>query len=68
MKISIKKRFNIVDTAGKLVSTVFEKKKFDNGQNKETIKLSDVAAGTYIYVLQNRRGKTVASGKFVLTN
>jgi hypothetical protein len=58
----------IYDTAGKLVETVFEKKKFDNGANKETIKLSNATADTYIYVLQNRRGKTVASGRFVLTN
>jgi Secretion system C-terminal sorting domain/BNR/Asp-box repeat len=56
----------ICDTSGKLIQTAFEKKKFDEGKNTEIINLANVATGTYMYVLQNKRGKTVASGRFVL--
>ena len=51
---------------GKLVQTVFEKKKFEEGRNTETVNLTNLAAGAYVYVLQNKRGKTVASGRFVV--
>ena len=61
-KLSLK----ICDTTGKLIQTAFEKKKFDEGKNTEIVNLTNVAAGAYMYVLQNKRGKTVASGKFVL--
>jgi hypothetical protein len=61
-KLSLK----ICDTTGKLIQTAFEKKKFDEGKNTEIVNLTNVAAGAYMYVLQNKRGKTVASGQFVL--
>ncbi len=57
----------ICDTTGKLIKTAFEKKKFDTGQNTEIIDLDNLTSGIYMYVLQNRKGKTVAAGKFVLT-
>jgi Secretion system C-terminal sorting domain/BNR/Asp-box repeat len=63
---SQKLSLRICDTSGKLILSAFEKKKFDEGKNTEIVNLTNVAAGTYMYVLQNKRGKTVASGKFVL--
>jgi hypothetical protein len=56
----------ICDTTGKVIQTVFKKKKFDNGKNSEIVDLTSISTGAYLYVLQNRRGKTVASGQFVV--
>jgi Secretion system C-terminal sorting domain/BNR/Asp-box repeat len=56
----------VCDSMGKVILTAFKKKEFENGKNTETLNLSNLAAGTYMYVLQNKRGKTVASGQFVL--
>jgi hypothetical protein len=56
----------ICDATGKTMLTAFEKKKFDAGQNTEIVSLPDFSAGTYMYVLQNKRGKMVASGRFVV--
>jgi hypothetical protein len=56
----------ICDTSGKSILTAFNKKKFEVGKYSESVDLSAVAAGTYMYVLQNRRGKNIGSGKFIL--
>jgi hypothetical protein len=54
----------ICDANNKSVLTAFKKKKFAQGKYSEVVSLADVAAGNYMYVLQNKRKKTLASGQF----
>ena len=63
---SQKLSLRICDTSGKYVLTAFEKKKFEQGKYTEMVNLKNLATGTYAYVLQSKRGKVLASGKFVL--
>ncbi|MDZ7880512.1 MAG: T9SS type A sorting domain-containing protein [Saprospiraceae bacterium] len=63
-KLSLK----ICDATGKTILTAFEKRKFVSGQNTEVVNVSNISSGVYMYLLQNKRGKTVASGRFILAH
>lgn len=63
---SQKLNLRVCDATSKCVLTAFEKKKFEQGKYTEIVNVKSLAAGTYTYVLQGKRGKIVASGRFVV--
>ena len=67
LRSSAKLNLRVYDTTGKIVATVFEKKHFQSGKNEEAIDLRNLnlPSGTYIYVLENKKGKPLANNRFV---
>ena len=67
LRSSAKLNLHVYDTTGKIVATVFEKKHFQSGKNEEAIDLQNLnlPSGTYIYVLENKKGKPLANNRFV---
>ncbi len=64
---STKLTLRLSDVTGKIVSTAFEKKAFKKGKHEEMIDLknSHLPADTYIYTIENKRGKILARNRFV---
>lgn len=67
LRNSAKLSLRLYDTSGKLVATVFEKKGFQSGKNEEAIELRNMnlPSGNYIYTIENKRGKPLATNRFV---
>ena len=67
LRSSAKLSLRLYDTTGKLVASVFEKKHFQSGKNEEAVDLRhlNLPSGTYIYTIESRRGKALATNRFV---
>ncbi len=66
LRNSAKLSLRIYDVTGKLMSTVFEKKHFQSGKNEEAIDLKslNLPSGSYLYTIENKRGKVLANNRF----
>jgi Secretion system C-terminal sorting domain len=67
LKTAMKLCLKIYDAAGKEVFTVFKKKMFMEGKFEEAVSLKNdkMPSGTYTYILMNKKGKQLASNRFV---
>ena len=67
LKTAAKLCLNVIDASGRVVAKVFSKKSFTEGKFEEVVQMKkyNLPAGTYTYVLLNKKGKQLASNRFV---
>ena len=68
LKNSTKLGLKIFDMSGKMVAEVFKKKQFNEGKNEEFVNVRNLnlAPGVYNYVIESKKGKALATNKFVV--
>ncbi|MBL7813747.1 MAG: T9SS type A sorting domain-containing protein [Saprospiraceae bacterium] len=67
LRNSAKLTLRLYDTTGKVVATIFEKRAFQSGKNEEMIDLKNLnlPSGVYIYTIESKKGKPLATNRFV---
>ena len=68
LKNSMKLCLKIFDSNGKMVAEVFKKKQFNDGKNEEVVNVRNLnlVPGVYTYLIESKKGKALATNKFVV--